>query len=245
LDGKRPITQRIANRLGLHRDWYLIVIAALIGVVTAACAIAFIDIIRWLGPLVRQKMQSDLGWVWVIAIPVAGALITGSLVHFFAPETKGHGVPEVLFALHKEGGRIRPRVAVVKSLTSIATISSGGSAGAEGPIVQIGAALGSAMARIMRVHREQVPTLLGCGAAAGIASVFNAPIAGVFFVLEVLLRDFSLRTFTPIVVASVFSAAATQAYNGENAALFTVSPEMATYHFSFLELPLYVVLGVV
>src|SRR5690606_13642617 len=87
---------------------------------------------------------------------------------------------------------------------------TGGSAGVEGPIVQIGSTAGSVFGTALRFPRQHMGTLVGCGAAAGIASIFNAPIAGVFFVLEILLRDFSLRTFAPVVIASVLSTAITQ-----------------------------------
>ncbi|MCA9311088.1 MAG: chloride channel protein, partial [Phycisphaerales bacterium] len=152
--------------------------------------------------------------------------------------------PEVMDAIYRKNGRLRKRVAVIKSLASAATIGSGGSAGAEGPIVQIGSVIGSSLAQILGITREQATTLLGCGAAAGIASVFNAPIAGVFFVMEIILRDFSLRTFTPIVVASVFSTAVTQSWYGENEAIFAAMDTLA-YQFTIEELPSYVILGLI
>ncbi|MBZ0173531.1 MAG: chloride channel protein, partial [Phycisphaerales bacterium] len=137
------------------------------------------------------------------------------------------------------------RVGIVKVFASILTVGSGGSAGTEGPIVQIGATAGSFLSRVLNIPREHMRTLVGCGAAAGIASIFNAPIAGVFFVLEILLRDFSIRVFTPIVVASVFSAATTHAFKGENEAIFFASDKLEGYEFSLYELPSYVVLGMV
>lgn len=231
------------KRLGFRRDWYLIVLAALIGTVSAFGAVGF----KWLldqGVHLGIGIQSSLS-IWALPLlPMAGALATGALVHFFAFEARGHGVPEVMDALYRKKSVIRPRVAVVKSIASACTIGSGGSAGVEGPIVQIGAAIGSAFSQALRVPRDQAATLLGCGAAAGIASVFNAPIAGVLFVLEILLRDFSLRTFTPIVVASVFSTAATQTLLGQNEAIFAVTDALAGYHFTYVELPSYLLLGV-
>ena len=238
------LVSRVAGRLGLRRDWYLIALAALIGTVTAAGAILFVE-------LLHVAEVSALGFfastpIYMLPlIPMLGALLTGLLVHFFASEARGHGVPEVMDALFRKKARIRPRVALVKSIASVCTIGSGGSAGAEGPIVQIGSAIGSGLAQILRVPRDQAATLLGCGAAAGIASVFNAPIAGVVFVLEILLRDFSLRTFTPIVVASVFSTATTQAVYGENDAIFAVTGLLSDYQFTYQELPSYLVLGLV
>lgn len=234
----------IARRFGLRPDWYLIALGAAIGTVTAFGAVGFMALLRLLEHESERLVSGD-GWPWWLlsALPMVGALVAGVLVHLFASEARGHGVPEVMNAIYREGGRIRARVAVVKALASAATIGSGGSAGAEGPIVQIGSAIGSGGAQVLRVTREQTGTLLGCGAAAGIASVFNAPIAGVFFVLEILLRDFSLRTFTPIVVASVFSTAVTQAILGRNDALF--AHELQQYLFTLPELPAYIVLGLV
>ena len=138
------------------------------------------------------------------------------------------------------------RVGIRKWLASTATIGSGGSAGAEGPIVTIGAAAGSAVAKLLGTGSQHTGTLLGCGAAAGLASVFNAPIAGVFFVMELLLRDFSLRTFAPIVIAAVVSSATTQGVLGD-AAIFSVDSEF--FHqavgFSASQIPAYLVLGLV
>jgi len=236
--------KNLGKKLGFRADWYLIVLAAIIGTVSAAGAVGF----KWLldqGAEFGGEIQQSLAWWALPLLPAAGALATGLLVYFFANEARGHGVPEVMDALFRNRARIRPRVAVVKSLASACTIGSGGSAGAEGPIVQIGSAIGSAFGQLLNVPRDQAATLLGCGAAAGIASIFNAPIEGVFFVLEILLRDFSLRTFTPIVVASVFSTATSQALLGRNDAIFAASNELVRYEFAFSELPSYLVLGLV
>lgn len=234
----------IARRFGLRPDWHLIVLAAFIGTVTAFGAIGFMALLHGAERQTNLFHGSSLWRWWALPIiPMFGALITGILVHFFARDAKGHGVPEVMNALYRNAGRIKPRVGFIKALSSAATIGSGGSAGAEGPIVQIGSAIGSGIAQRLKVSREHTGVLLGCGAAAGLASVFNAPIAGVFFVLEILLRDFSLRTFTPIVVASVFSTAVTQAILGRNEALF--AHQLQPYLFTLPELPSYLILGLV
>ena len=239
------LTQRVQTflaRIGLGRDWAMIAMGAVCGLVTALGAVGFIELVHFIEHESRLA-QGALPLVLLPLIPMVGALATSLLVYFGAREAKGHGVAEVMDAVIRQQGKIRPRVAVVKSLASACTIGSGGSAGAEGPIVQIGAAIGSGLAQLLRISREQATTLLGCGAAAGIASVFNAPIAGVFFVLEIILRDFSLKTFTPIVVASVFSAALTQAIVGENEAIFAAGNELQSYVFTLAELPRYVLLG--
>ena len=120
------------------------------------------------------------GWT-LLLVPAIGAIGVAILVEGFAREAKGHGVPEVMRAVATQGGRIRPRVAVVKALASAITIGAGGSAGREGPIVQVGAALASTMGRITRQPPEMVTLMVAGGAAGGISATFNAPIAGVFF----------------------------------------------------------------
>jgi CIC family chloride channel protein len=144
-----------------------------------------------------------LSWWWCLAIPALGGLLVGPLVHFFAREAKGHGVPEVMEAVATRGGVIRPRIVAVKILASALSIGSGGSVGREGPIVQIGSALGSALGQLLRVPARQLRTIVGCGAAAGISATFNAPIAGAIFAVEVIVGDFAVAQFSPIVIASV------------------------------------------
>jgi len=176
-------------RLSLRRiqATKLIILPCLTGVLTGAGTIAFVELInlvQWLAigstewPL---RVIPQLHWYRVLLVPAIGGLIVGPLVHVLAPEAAGHGVPEVIEAVILRGGRIRRRVATVKSLASALTIGTGGSVGREGPIVQIGAALGSTISQLLRLPAEQTKTLAACGAAAGIAAVFNAPIAGAFF----------------------------------------------------------------
>jgi len=126
-----------------------------------------------------------LGMWFVVLAPVVGGLLYGPLVDRFAREARGHGVPEVMLAVAEHGGRIRPQVALVKSLASALCIGSGGSVGREGPIVQIGSALGSALGQLLRVSETRLRLMVACGAAAGVSATFNAPIAGVVFALEI------------------------------------------------------------
>jgi len=143
-----------------------------------------------------------LGFWFVVFTPAAGGLLYGPLIYFFAREARGHGVPEVMLAVAERGGRIRPQVAVIKSLASALCIGSGGSVGREGPIVQIGSALGSTLGQITRVPESRLRVLVACGAAGGISATFNAPIAGVFFGLELILRDFEAESFGVVVLSS-------------------------------------------
>jgi CIC family chloride channel protein len=180
-----------------------------------------------------------LGIWFVVLAPVAGGLLYGPLVARFAPEARGHGVPEVMLAVAEFGGRIRPQVAVVKALASALCIGSGGSVGREGPIVQIGSALGSTIGQFANMPARQLKLLVACGAAGGISATFNAPIAGVFFALEVILGDFEMTSFAVVSLSSVTAAAIGRAVFGDASFLslpaFTLS--------SPAELVLYAALG--
>jgi CIC family chloride channel protein len=147
--------------------------------------------VPWLGP-----------W-FVVLVPAVAGLLYGPLIYRYAREARGSGVSEVMRAVAENGGRIRPAVAVVKSLASAICIGGGGSVGREGPIVQIGSALGSSLGQRLRVAEPRLKLLLACGAAGGISATFNAPIAGVLFALELLLRDFSAESAGVLLLASV------------------------------------------
>ncbi|GKS69548.1 chloride channel protein [Nitrosomonas sp. PY1] len=138
---------------------------------------------------------------WIILSPIIGGIVAVWLVRNFAPEAKGHGVPEVMDAIFYKGGNIRGAVAVIKSLASAFSIGTGAAVGREGPIIQIGAALGSAFSRMLGLTTTQKITLLSAGAGAGIAATFNTPLGGVLFAVEILLPEISNRTFLPVVLA--------------------------------------------
>ena len=187
-----------------------------------------------------NPLLPGLGIWFVVLAPVVGGLIYGPLVSRFAPEARGHGVPEVMLAVNRLGGRMRPQVPIVKSLASALCIGSGGSVGREGPIVQIGSALGSVLGQLVRVSESRLRLLVACGAAAGISATFNAPIAGVFFALELILRNFDTDSFGFVVLSSVTADAIGRAVFGSR-------PFLTLPGFSFtspLELGLYAGLGV-
>ena len=139
---------------------------------------------------------------FVILVPVLGGLIVTFLIKNFAPEARGHGVPEVMDAIYYGEGVIRPVVAVIKSLASALSIGTGAAVGREGPIIQIGAALGSTLGQIIRMAPWQRITLVAAGAGAGIAATFNTPIGGVMFAIELMMPELSARTFLPVALAT-------------------------------------------
>ena len=138
----------------------------------------------------------------IILVPVLGAVAVTFLVNNFAPEAKGHGVPEVMDAIYYKGGVIRPVVALVKSLASAIAIGSGSSVGREGPIIQIGSALGSTLGQLVRLPVWQRISLVAAGAGAGIAATFNTPIGGVMFAIELMMPEVSVETFLPVAIAT-------------------------------------------
>ncbi len=239
---------RAFSRLGLTREFYLIPLAAIVGVLAGLVATGFDWLVEasggfFFGFLGKQRFpQSDL--LMLIILPTVGGLAVGLITRFFSQARISHGIPDVIEALARRHGRMQGRQAGVKMATASLTIGSGGSAGVEGPIIMVGSILGSVVSRWLHVKREHVHVLIGCGAAGGMAAIFNAPIAGVLFVLEVILRDFSIKTFMPIVVASVFGTATSQTFLGENEAVFMVPEAMRQYTFVLSEVGPYAVLGV-
>ena len=175
-----------------------------------------------------------------IVVPTIGMFIVGTIITLLAKEAKGHGVPEVIEAVAMRDGRIRTRVVFVKALASAICIGSGGSVGREGPIVQIGSAMGSVLGRWFGLSGTRLRTLVACGAAAGIAATFNAPMAGTLFSLEVILGEFAAAQFIPIVVSSVIATALSRHYLG-NFPAFEV-PTYDLVHYG--ELLFYLLLGV-
>ncbi len=221
---------------------FLLLFSVAVGVGSGFGAIAF----RWLINNFKtlffgqgQNILNFLGPYYVILIPAIGGLIFGPIIYFFARETKGHGVPEVMLAVSLHGGRIRPRVAAVKALASSICIGSGGSVGREGPIVQIGSALGSSLGQLFKLSEEKVKILVAGGAAGGIAATFNAPLAGIFFALEVILGEYGLKYFSSVVLASVTSTVISRHFLGDYPAFMIPTYELL----SAWEIPLYFIFG--
>jgi chloride channel protein, CIC family len=146
-----------------------------------------------------------LGLGFFVVIPVVGGLVYGPLIYRFAREARGHGVPEVMIAVADNGGRIRPQVSVVKAVASAVCIGVGGSVGREGPIVQIGSALASSVGQWVKMPENRLRILVACGAAGGISATFNAPITGVFFGVEIILREFSVDALFTVMLAAMIA----------------------------------------
>ena len=241
---------RVSHRLErlLGENVYLLMLAAIVGIFGGFGAVLFRWLITTAGGLFfpggfSVEILKNIPWYQVVIPPLVGGMIAGPLVYFFAREAKGHGVPEVMNAVANNGGRIRRRVMLVKILASAITIGSGGSVGREGPIIQIGAGFGSSLGQILGFEGQRLIVMLGCGAAAGMAATFNAPIAGVLLAIEIIIGSASISIFSPLVVASVMGTIVARVMFGNEPAFINV-PDYNLVN-PFVELPLYVVLGVV
>lgn len=237
--------ERLLFRAKLADQAFLVTVAVAIGCLGGFGAVLFrkligaVEHLAWGGRPITLELVRAHPWWWIVLVPAAGGLVVGPLVHFLAREAKGHGVPEVMEAVALRAGAIRPRLVLVKSLASAVCIGTGGSVGREGPIVQIGSALGSTIGQLLRVSGRRLRTLVGCGAAAGIAATFNAPIAGALFAVEVILADFAVARFSAIVISSVIATVVSRHFLGDHPAFQVPDYQLV----SAWELPIYLVLG--
>ena len=211
----------LLDRLPLSGSAVLFGIAITIGAGTGLGAVIFIQMIAFVQRVFFEGGANLLGFLGrglFILVPILGGLLGGPIIAFFAKEAKGHGVPEVMQAIALRGGRIRPRVVVAKVLASALCIGSGGSAGREGPIVQVGAALGSTIGQWLHFSEARIRNFVACGAAAGIAATFNAPIAGVMFALEIILGEMHLPDLGSVVVSALTASTLARVFLGDRPA---------------------------
>jgi CIC family chloride channel protein len=242
------------RRIGLAS---LCALAFGLGIVTGLGAVLFRDLIGFIHNLAflgQAVVRYDANLFtppspWgplVILVPVVGAIIVTFLVNNFAPEARGHGVPEVMDAIYYNGGRIRPIVAVVKSFASAVAIGTGAAVGREGPIIQIGSAIGSTLGQVIAMPPGQRITLVAAGAGAGIAATFNTPIGGVLFAIELMMPEVSVTTFLPTAIGTGTATFVGRLFFGSQPA-FTVPPvaPLAVDATTALTLVLYAVLGII
>ncbi|MFZ0694646.1 MAG: chloride channel protein [Alphaproteobacteria bacterium] len=251
---KRDTGLTINQPIGLH--WLSLIAVGLgvlggFGAVLFRALIGFVHNLMFLGKLSpiydANTFTAPSPWgAFIILVPVIGGLGVTFLVTKFAPETRGHGVPEVMDAIYYREGRIRPVVAAIKSLASALSIGSGSSVGREGPIIQIGSSLGSTLGQIIPMAAWQRITLVAAGAGAGIAATFNTPIGGVMFAIELMMPEVSVRTFLPVALATGTATFIARAYVGLAPAFAVPSLPALSYHpESLFTLGLYAILGVI
>jgi len=233
----------LALRPGESTASWLLLVAAVVGALAGLASWGFreaIEIVRYVAwSFLPGLLGNDAPPLWLVILPPAiGGLLVGPLGILFPDAARGHGVPEVIEKAVVGGGRIRPRTALVRTIASAITIGSGGSAGREGPIVQIGAAIGSGVAQFLRFSTRRIRVFLGCGAGAGIAAAFHAPLAGAIFALEVILGDFNIGTFSPILIAAAVGTVVSHALEGPEP-LFAVPPANLAAWWEYLVFPVF------
>ncbi|HWP81020.1 MAG TPA: chloride channel protein [Bacteroidota bacterium] len=231
-------------KLNLSQDILFLFIASLVGIASGYGAVLFHEAIRIVQQLLFVSLHglySGWEWSWLVVMfyPALGGLLVGIVTLYASPETKGHGVPEVIKAVIARGGYMKSSLVFTKTITSALSIGSGGGAGREGPIVQIGASVGSAVGQFFKLSSEQLRTLVACGAAGGIAAIFNAPLGGVMFALEIIIGEFSVRTFSPIVVSAVLATAVSRSILGDHPTFVATNYALVSNY----ELAFYLALG--
>ncbi len=208
------------ERVVFYQPFFLLAVAMIIGVACGFAAVGFHHLIAWFQGAFwgidewTLEAVKESPWWRRLLVPALGGLLLGPVIRFLAPEARGHGVPEVMLAVAQRNGIMRGRVVIGKALASALTLASGGSAGREGPIIQIGAAIGSKTGQLLRVSGQHLRTFAGCGAAAGLAATFNAPIAATLFTVEVIIGEYSVLQFTPIVISAVMATVVSRYYWG-------------------------------
>ena len=236
---------KLSNRL--TDIFYPLLIAVVIGALAGLGAVFF----RWLIDLLIQFFSNidsflssgsvTISKIWWVVLPALAGLIAGPIITFWAPEVRGPGVPEVMEALALRGGQIRHRVTVIKTFITATLIAAGASVGREGPIVQIGASIGSSLSQLLKLDREKQRMAVACGAAAGIAATFQAPMAGTLFAVEILLFELEASFLSNIVIASVTGTLVARSCWGD-AAIFHI-PSFSMVHPG--ELVLYLGMGLI
>ncbi len=192
-------------------------------------------------PLIEFHLNMPYNPYLLIVIPALGGLLSGLIVYTLAPETEGDGTDAVIGVFHRKRGIIRGRVPIIKTIASAITIGSGGSAGREGPISQIGAGFASYISMKLHLTDREREVLVLCGMAAGISSIFKSPFGGSLFGIEVLYhRDYETEAFVPVIISSFIAYAVFALFTGWNAIF-----ETPHYIFSPFELPFFALLGII
>lgn len=219
------------------------ILALLVGVITGFGAVGFRALIGMFHNLLfyghlsfaydANVHSAPSPWgIGIIFAPVVGAIVVAWLIQTFAPEAKGHGVPEVMNAIYYEDGKIKPIVALIKSIASAISIGSGGAVGREGPIIQIGSAFASTLGQIFPIPPRQRIILIAAGAGAGIAATFNAPIGGLAFAIELMLVSINATTVGLVAIATATATYIGRIFLGTMPALNIPSLEIANLHMS-------------
>lgn len=243
-----PVESPLARWLSALRKWreqhikektFVVMLALVVGAVSGLAAVLLKFLIGFIAGLLTKHVHIAGGNYEYLVFPVAGILIAGLYVRYVIRDDIYHGVTRVLYAIAQRKSRLKPHNMYASLVASSVTIGFGGSVGAEGPIVFTGAAIGSNLGQFFRLSPQTLMLLVGCGAAAGIAGIFKAPIAGVLFTIEVLLIDLNSRSVVPLIIASVTGATVAYAFTGYNVEFFFSQSEQ----FFTSRIPFVILLG--
>ena len=185
---------------------FVLIVSFMVGLCTATSAIILKNLIHWIQQLLSVNFDADQVNYLYLLYPVIGILLAGLFVKYIVRDDISHGVTKILYAISQRKSRIKPHNMWTSILASSVTIGFGGSVGAEAPIVLTGAAIGSNLGRLLRMEQKTLMLLVGCGAAGAIAGIFKAPIAGLVFVIEVLMLDLTMTSVLPLLITSVTAA---------------------------------------
>ncbi len=229
------------RRRHINDNRFMLLISFLVGIFTACAALLLKWLISWIEEMLTQSfVTTSDNWLYLV-YPVVGILLTTLFIHYVVRDDIGHGVTKILFAIARKQSRIRPHNTWTSVVSSAITIGFGGSVGAEAPIVLTGSAIGSTLGSMFRLGGKQMMLLVGCGAAGAVAGIFKAPIAGLVFVLEVLMIDLTMTSLLPLLVSCVTAASLTFAVTGINPIFEFQLQDTFDVH----RLPAYLGLGVV
>lgn len=212
----------------------------MVGICTATSAIILKNLIHWIQHLLSVNFEADQVNYLYLLYPVIGILLAGLFVKYIVRDDISHGVTKILYAISQRKSRIKPHNMWTSILASSVTIGFGGSVGAEAPIVLTGAAIGSNLGRLFRMEQKTLMLLVGCGAAGAIAGIFKAPIAGLVFVIEVLMLDLTMTSVLPLLITSVTAATMSYIFTGTEA-MFKFSQ---TETFAIERIPYVIFLGI-
>ncbi len=239
--------ESLLNRFNLWRKdhiserQFILILALLVGVFTAFAAIILKYLIDLIHGMIAGGLETSQENYSLLIYPVIGIFVSGLFIRYIVRDDIGHGVTKILYALSKKNGRIKPHNMFSSVIASAITIGMGGSVGAESPIVLTGSAIGSNIGRMFKMEHKTLMLLVGCGSAGAIAGIFKAPIAGLVFVLEVLMFDLSMGSLMPLLVSSVTAATISYVFTGTDAMFNFV----AAHEFSLGRIPYALILGIV
>lgn len=221
---------------------FVLILSAIVGLFSGFAAVTLKGFVHLLSNFLLDNHSIEKGNFFYIALPTAGLFLTWLVSKFFFKDQLGHGVSTVLYRISKGSSKMKKRLMSSRMVTSAITVSFGGSVGLEAPIVVTGSAIGSNISNMMHMHYKDRTLLIGCGSAAAVSAIFNSPVAGVIFAIEVILADIAISKFVPLLIASVSGALVSTVLLGTDITQFFFEPDEL---FTAFDMPFYIALGIV